>query len=185
MQHFIRGGDTFLNASSDYGLLSAYAARRTNGSLTLLVINKDSAASFTAQIVLTNFAPNAAATVYSYGMPQDNAAETGVGSCDIAQTSFSVAGTNFTCVFAPYSVTVFAFAPAAPALSALPMAPGASQFVLQLRAQPGAPYVLQVSTNLTIWTPAATNTPSATLVSLTNAVSAGTPRQFWRAVWEP
>jgi hypothetical protein len=185
MQHFLRGGDTVLNASSDYRLLAAYAARRTNGSLTLLVVNLDSVSSFAAEIVLINFAPNAAATIYSYGMPPDNAAHTGVGSCDIAQTSFSVTGTNFGYTFAPYSVTLFAFAPAAAELSAAPMAPGASQFILQLHAQPGAPYVLEVSTNLATWTPAATNTPTATRVSITNTVSPGTPRQYWRAVWEP
>jgi hypothetical protein len=185
MRYFLRGGDTVLKASSDYGLLSAYAARRTNGSLTLLVINRDSASSFTAQIALTNFAPGADATIYFYGMPQDNAAQTGVGSCDIAKSNFPLAGTNFSYVFAPYSVTVFAFAPAAPALSALPMVPGANEFVLRLQAQPGVPYVLQVSTNLATWTPAAINTPTIPLVNITSSVSPATPCQYWRAVWEP
>jgi len=174
-----------LTASSDYNLLSAFAARRTNGALTLLVINKDSLSTFTAQIALTNFTPNAAVTIYSYGMPQDNAANTGLGSSDIARSNLFVPGTNFTYAFAPYSVTVFAFAPTPPTLTALPMVPGATQFVLRLQAQPGAPYVLQVSTNLTTWTPSTTNTPAAPLVNLTNSVPAETPRQFWRAVWEP
>jgi hypothetical protein len=87
--------------------------------------------------------------------------------------------------FGHYSVTVFVFAPAAPVLSALPMAPGASQLVLQLRAQAGAPWVTQVSTNLTTWASVATNTPAAALVNITNTVPAGTPRQYWRVVWKP
>jgi hypothetical protein len=184
MRHFLRGGDTVLNASSDYNLLAAYAARRTNGSLSLLVVNMDPGSSFTAQIVLTNFAPNTNATVYSYGILQDEAAQTGVGSCDIVQTGFFVTGTNFHFTFAPYSVTLFAFSPAAPVLSALAIAPGANQFVIGLQAQSGVPYVLQVSTNLTAWTPALTITPAATLVNITNALSGATPRQYWRAVWE-
>jgi hypothetical protein len=185
MQHFIRPGDTVLNASSDYSLLAAYAARRADGSLALLVINQDSASDFAVEIALTNFVPAPVAAVYSYGMPQDDAARTGIGSCDIAQTNFSEAATNFDYTFAPYSVTVIVLAPAAPALSALPMAAGSSPFVLQLQGQPGVPYVLQVSTNLTDWTSTATNTPNAGLVNITNSVLPGTPGQYWRAVWQP
>jgi len=36
MQHFVQPGDTILSASSDYPLLSAYAARGASGALTLL-----------------------------------------------------------------------------------------------------------------------------------------------------
>ena len=57
MQYFVRAGDSILNPTSDYLLLSAYAAHRTNGSLVLLVINKDVTTNFTAQINLSNFTP--------------------------------------------------------------------------------------------------------------------------------
>jgi hypothetical protein len=183
MQYFIRPGDSVLNASCDYALLSACAARRTNGSLTLLVVNKDPSAGFAANIVLTNFAPSPRAALWSYGMPQDNAANTGVGSCDIAPASFSSAATNFNYTFAPYSVTVLCLAPAAPSLGALPVAPGGGKFVLQLKGQAGVPYVLQSSTNLTAWTSVSTNTPASGVLNVTNAVVAG--GQFWRAVWKP
>jgi hypothetical protein len=113
MQYFIRSGDTVLAASSDYQLLSAYGARRSNGELTVLVINKDPAGSLTAQIALTGYVPNATAAMYSYGMPQDNADQTGAGSPDIAQTDFLSAGTNFTYTFPPYSATVFVLSPSA------------------------------------------------------------------------
>jgi hypothetical protein len=180
MQYFLRGGDTVLRASSDWGLLTAYAVHRTNGSLTLLVINKDSTSNLTANIALTNFAPNSAATIYSYGMPQDSAAETDIGSCDVAQTNYSSAATNFSYTFAPYSVTLFAFAPAQPTLTALP-----GQSTVQINGQPNVPYVLQVSGDLMNWTPLSTN-KSATgtgMVAITN--SSGASGQFWRAVWEP
>jgi hypothetical protein len=185
MPHFIGAGDTVLNASSDYGLLSAYAARRTNGSLTFLAINKDSVSSFTANIALTNYAPGGTATLYSYGMPQDNAAQTGLGSCDIAQTNLSGVSTNFNYTFAPYSVTVFVLEPEAPSLSARALPPGAGQFVLQLSGQPGVPYVLQNSIDLLSWTTVSTNTLTGNMLNITNTEASGTGRQFWRAAWVP
>jgi hypothetical protein len=178
MQYFLRGGDTVLKAFSDWGLLSAYAVHRTNGSLTLMVINKDSTSNLTANIALSNFAPNSAATIYSYGMPQDNAAETGIGSCDVAQTNYTSATTNFSYTFAPYSVTVFAFAPAQPMLTVLP-----GQSAVQINGQPNVPYVWQVSSDLMNWTSLSTNQSVAGTVVLTNSIGPGA--QFWRAVWKP
>jgi hypothetical protein len=184
MSLFARGGDTVLAATSDYSLLSAYAVRRANGALTLLAISKDSVSNLTAQIALNGFAPGSPATVYSYGMSQDNAAETGTGSCDIVTNVFPTA-TNFSFTFAPYSLTVFSFAPVAPSLTPLPSQSGSGQFVLQLAGQSGTPYVLQTSTNLFAWTSVATNTPSGSVLNITNTVGRGTPGQFWRAAWLP
>jgi hypothetical protein len=185
LQFFVRAGDTVLSASSDYSLLPAYAVRRKDGALTLLVVNKDSGSNFTAQIALNGFTPAPAAAVYSYGMPQDNAAETGVGSCDIAQSSFGVAAASFNYSFAPYSVTVFAFAPAAPSLAALPRQASSGSFVLQLAGQSGAPYVLQTSANLTAWTSVSTNLLAASPLNFTNTLPPGAGQKFWRAVWQP
>jgi hypothetical protein len=184
MQHFVRGGDTVLSASSDYPLLTAYAARRADGQLTTLVINKDPIGSFTAQIALNGFAPGAGAAIYSYGMPQDNAAQTGIGSPDVAQTNFVGAATNFTYNFAPYSATVFSFAPSPPSLVAF-SAPQSNQLVLEIQGQPGIPYVVQTTTNLAQWTSVATNAPGAATLYLTNTIVPGAGSQFWRAVWQP
>jgi hypothetical protein len=185
MPDFIRAGDTVLNASSDYALVSAFAARRTNGSLTLLAVNKDSLSNFTINIVLSNYLPAGTAVLSSYGIPQDNAAQTGLGSCDIAQTILSGVSTNFNYMLAPYSVTVFAFVPAAPSLSAWASPSGPGQFILQLAGQPGVPYVLQSSTNLSAWNSVATNTLTGNVLNITNTVALGTGRQFWRAAWLP
>jgi hypothetical protein len=184
MPYFVRGGDTVLGATSDYGLLSAYAVRRTNGALTLLAISKNSVSNITAQIALSGFAPGASATIYSYGMSQDNAAEAGSSSCDIA-TNLLAMTTNFNYTFAPYSLTVFSFPPVAPALNVLPWQPGSGQVVLQLGGQPGTPYVFQTSSNLSAWTPVSTNLAGRSSINITNTVSPGAPRQFWRAVWQP
>ncbi len=185
MQYFVRPGDTVLNAASDYLLLPAYASRHANGSLSLLVINKDSVASFKAQISLTNFVPSSTATLHSYGVPQDNSSETGIGSPDIAQTNLAGAGTNFTYTFAPYSATILTFVPSAPILTGLGLQKASDKFVLQLEGQAGVPYVIQTSTNLTNWTPVFTNTLSTSSLNITNPISSGTTRQFWRAVWQP
>jgi alpha-N-arabinofuranosidase len=185
MPYFIGAGDTVLNASSDYGLLTAYAARRTNGSLTLLVINKDPDSSFTANIATANYIPDSAARIYSYGMEQDHAAQTGAGSCDIAQGNFSTVSTNFNYSCAPYSATVFVFAPMAPLLSIGPSSSGLGQFVFQLTGQPGVPYVLQNSTDLSRWTTVSTNVLTESTLNITNTVVAGPTQQFWRAAWLP
>jgi hypothetical protein len=185
MQYFARGGDTVVAATDDYLLLSAYAVRRANGCLTLLVVNKSSYASLNTAINLAGYVPFSNATVYSYGIPQDDAACTGLGSPDLAQTNFAVAGTNFNYTFTPYSATVLVFTPAAPSL-VVPVAPRPpGQFVFQLQGLAGVPYLIQMSTNLasTNWTAISTNTPASGTLNVTNAASSGP--QFYRAVWRP
>jgi hypothetical protein len=185
LQYFARPNDSVLNASSDYLLLSAYAVQRTNGALTMLVLNKDTTASFNAQIALTNFVPWTNATIQSYGIPQDQAAQNNLGASlqDIATTNFPTAGTNFTYSFPPLSLTLFTFAPGPSALSALSTQPG--QVVLQLQGQSGAPYVIQSSPDLVTWTPVSTNTLAGGTLNITNLISPDSPQQFWRAVWQP
>lgn len=106
MPFFASEGDTVVTATSDYALLSTYAVKRTNGTLSLLVINKSSSSNLTAAINLSGFLPYTNAAVYRYGLPQDTAAATGVGSPDIAQTSLPGIQNNFTATFAPFSVSV-------------------------------------------------------------------------------
>jgi alpha-N-arabinofuranosidase len=185
LQYFVRPGDTVLNATSDYLLLSAYAARRTNGALTLLVINKDGTTNFNAQISLSNFVPASTATIRSYGIAQDDAVRTNnlaPGAQDIA-TNIVPAGAVFTNSFPPYSLTLFTFAPAPAQLSAFLPQPG--QFVLQLQGQPGTPYIIQRSPDLSAWTPVSTNRLAGNVLNITNAISSGVTQQFWRAVWQP
>jgi hypothetical protein len=186
LTYFARGGDTVIPATNDYELLGTYAVRRTNGSLTMLVVNKSSYASLSAAINLAGYVPFSNATVYSYGIPQDNAARTGIGSMDVAQTNAPVAGTSFNYTFAPYSATVLSLTPGAPSLvvpAVTPPPPG--QFVFQLQGLSGVPYVIQMSTNLTStnWMAISTNTPASGTLNLTNAMSSAV--QFYRAVWRP
>jgi hypothetical protein len=185
LQYFVRPGDTVLGATSDYLLLSAYAARKANGALALLVINKDLTTSFNARISLANFAPSPTADVRSYGIQQDEATRTNnptPGTKDIATNSASVA-VLFTNSFPPGTLTLFTFAPGPAQLSALLPQPG--QFVLQLQGQPGTPYVIENSPDLFTWTPVSTNTLAGNVINITNAISSDLAQQFWRAVWQP
>ena len=109
LQHFARGGDQLVTASSDYPYLSVCAAQRTSGGLTLLVVNKSASTAFNANISVSGTSPGSTGTLYSYGIPQDNAAQTGVGSADIATSPISGLSTNFSYNFPAYSANVIAF----------------------------------------------------------------------------
>ena len=112
MPKFATDGDTVVRATSDYPLLATYAVMRTNGTLTLLVINKSSSSNLTANFNLSGYLPFTNSTIYSYGIPQDEAARTGIGSPDIAQTNFIGAAASFSATFAPFSATVMVMSPA-------------------------------------------------------------------------
>jgi alpha-L-arabinofuranosidase len=111
LQWFARAGDRIVRASSDNQLLAVYAARQTNGSLALLVINKNPTDALTANFTIANFQPAPSASVYDYGIPQDEAAHIGSGSQDIAQGVFSGAAPQFSRAFPPYSATVITLSP--------------------------------------------------------------------------
>ncbi|HEY3864044.1 MAG TPA: hypothetical protein VGO59_19405 [Verrucomicrobiae bacterium] len=185
LQYFARPGDAVLNGTSDSLLLSAYATRRANGALTVLVINKDMTTNLSGQIALANFAPGAAATVQSYGIPQDQAAENSKSAAlqDIAITNWMGANANFSYAFPPLSLTLFTFTPGAPSLSALSIKSQQAQF--QLTGQPGAPWLIESSLDLRSWTPVSTNTLSSSSTNITVAISPGSPQQFYRAIWQP
>lgn len=185
LSHFAQTGDTVITATTAYSSLSTYAVRRQDGSLTVLAINKTPTNTFTGEIELTGFAPASNATVYSYGIPQDDAAETGIGSQDIAQTSLSGVGTNFTYAFAPYSATVLALSPAPAKLLPVPASTTASQLVFQIQGQGGVPYVIQRSTNLATWISMSTNTLVTSAMNITNTILSSTPHQYWRVIWQP
>ena len=173
-------------AATDYPLLAAYATRHADGALALLVINKDPGLTINTAIALAGFQPATLATVWSYGLPQDDAGQTGVGTTDLTETAWNGIAAGFNCQFPPYSLTVLVLPPAAPTLtiSSVPWAP-AEQVVLQLAGQPGARYVTEVSTDLKQWSPVATNTLTGGTATLTNAVSAMVRATCWRAVWLP
>jgi hypothetical protein len=182
--HFVSGGDSVVAATSDYLLLATYAVLRADGALSLLVINKSSYTNLNVAFNLAGYVPSPGANTWSYGIPQDTAAETGIASCDIAPGSVSNAAASFTETFAPYSATVINLVPTAPLLTALPNPPP-GQFVCQLQGLTGVPYVIQMAPDLTSgnWVPISTNTLTAATLTFTNNTSSSAA--FYRAVWQP
>jgi hypothetical protein len=185
LKNFAQSGDTVIGAASDYILLSTYAARRQDGSVTILTINKDPGNAATGQVALTGFVPASVGAAYSYGIPQDNAAQTGIGSPDMAQAALSGASTSFNFSFPPYSATVLWLFPAPAKLAASLNPANAAQVILQLQGQAGVPYVIQSSSNLVAWASMSTNTLVGSTLSITNPVTASVPKLFWRALWQP
>ena len=126
LRHFARGGDAMVAVTGGHPLLSAYAAKRTDGTLALLVVNK-AAAPLTGNISLTGFTPTADSAVYYYGKEQDNVlnpdpAAVKASSPDVARTPFAGASAAFSYAFPAYSATLFSLTPP-PALTALALVP--------------------------------------------------------------
>jgi hypothetical protein len=110
LQYFARGGDQLLQTTNDPSLLETYAVKRASGALALLVINKSSSLTCTGSFNFTGFTADTNVTMWSYGIPQDEAARTGIGSADLAVTNLPVTNpTNFSLAFAPYSMSVLSF----------------------------------------------------------------------------
>jgi hypothetical protein len=124
LSHFARGGDTVVRATSNSTLVSGFAARRVDGSLSILVINKSPGTTLTANISLAGFIPQATAAAYAYGIPQDEAARAGSGSTDIATSSLSNASAAFTVSCAPYSARVFSLQAAVSSAPSISIQPG-------------------------------------------------------------
>ena len=184
LQQFVRAGDQIIYATGDYPLLSVYAAKRTNGSVTLLVINKSPNSTLNGNINLAGFISATNATNFSYGMPQDNAAQSGVGSQDIARTNFTVTGTNFSVMFPPYSATVLSLPPAPPRFSLMSY-PSGGHFQCQLTGQSGASYTIQESSDLATWLSLGTNYLTNGNAALVDLQSNNQGQRFYRAVWLP
>ena len=186
LQYFARAGDSVVSGTSDNLLLSAYATSRTNGLLTVLVINKDMTSSLEGQIDLANYVPGSTATVLSYGLAQDQATETNgaAASQDLSTNTFSSASTNFSYEFPPLTMTLFTLTPGPATLSALGVSNGNAQILL--RGQAGAPYVIQGSADLITWSNVTTVwLTGTTSTNLSIAIAPTAPQQFYHAVWVP
>jgi len=113
LQNFARGGDHLVPSSSDYPLLSVCAAKDSNGKLALLIINKSASPALNTNITISGAVPSSTGNLYSYGIPQDNAAKTGTGSTDLSVSPVSELAANFSMSFPAYSASVISFNPAA------------------------------------------------------------------------
>jgi len=111
LKNFARGGEKVVKASSDYGSLGVYAVRGADRSVRILVINKHPSAALNATLSLPALKRSEKATVWSYGIAQDEAARTGVGSADVQQSTITVQGPTLTFSPGPYSAHVILLNP--------------------------------------------------------------------------
>ena len=194
LQHFARGGDHLVSAASDYPFLSVCAAQRTAGGLTLLVVNNSASDALNANISISGTSTGSTGTLYSYGIPQDNAAETGTGSADIATTPVTGLSTNFTFNFPAYSANVIAFGAASSAsptptatktatptatasATSTPTATASRTATATATASRTATATATTTATLTATltsTPTATRTPTATATATRTATASGT-----------
>jgi hypothetical protein len=111
LSSFARPGDQLIRAGTDESLVSAHAARRPNGDLALLLVNRDPDNARPVTIDYAGFTPAAAApTVYSFAN----------GATSVTS---GPAGTATSQTLPPYSLTTLVLHPAASAVGA-PGAPG-------------------------------------------------------------
>jgi hypothetical protein len=100
MNTFVRPGDQFLRAATDQPLVTAHAARRPNGDLAVMLLNKDPENAYPVTIDYAGYQPAAGAPmVYTYG------------NGDTAITSTRT-GTATSQTLPPYSLTVLVLRPA-------------------------------------------------------------------------
>ncbi|MFI5906893.1 cellulose binding domain-containing protein [Dactylosporangium sp. NPDC051541] len=111
MHSFIRPGDQLIRAGTDNALVTAHAARRANGDLTVLLLNADPAASHSVKIAYEGYTPSATAPVVETFL-------NGAAGITSAQSGSAAAQT-----LAPYSLTVLTLHPAT-STSGAPKAPG-------------------------------------------------------------
>ena len=175
LQHFARGGDQLVTAASDYPYLSVCAAQRTSGGLTLLVLNKSASTALDANITVNGTSPGSTGTLYSYGIPQDIAAQTGVGSADIATSPITGLSTSFSHNFPAYSANVITFgsgSSSSPTPSATRTAtPTATRTATATATQTSSPTPTSTMTG----TPTATSTSTATITGTATPTPTATP----------
>jgi hypothetical protein len=134
---FARPGDQYVRAVSREPMVSAHAARRPNGDLAVLLVNKDPASAHAVTLDYSGFTPaGGPAKVFSFTN----------GATSITS---GAAGTATSQTLPPYSLTTVLLHPAAPA-GAIPAAPG----------QPAASAVTDHSATVT-W-PVGPSTPAGT-----------------------
>jgi hypothetical protein len=183
MQYFAQPGDSILPASSDYLLVSAYAAKRPDGTRALLLINKSKDHPFETTIHIDQFTLPAAGKIFAYGIPQDEAARLGTGNKEITTNSIPITTPELNIRLEPLSIQVIEL-PGPAALPKVRALPGSSPDIclIEITGAPGVDYILQESADFDFWNPVATNQVDAASGVWTEPVSATASALFFRAI---
>lgn len=113
LKNFAENGDSVVSVTTGTPFLSAYAVKKANGKLHVLLINKHRDNAITGNLSLVGFSPQQNATVYSYGKAQDSNAQSGQtgGSVDVRTDSITNAGTSFSMSVPAYSMCLVSLSP--------------------------------------------------------------------------
>ncbi len=105
---FTKAGDEVLATTSSYGLLTAVATKRSDGTVRVMVVNKNNLQELATQFIFNGFKPEGPVTMVQYGVAQDNLAKAGKPQT-IATSTIQNWETETTLSFPPYSVSVLEF----------------------------------------------------------------------------
>ena len=109
LSKFAATGDKVVSCKSDSILVASFAILKADGSVTVLLVNKHPSAAIPVQTSIQGMVNKSKITVYGYGIAQDEAARTGVGSQDIFTQSLSNLADTYAYNLAPYSVVVLTY----------------------------------------------------------------------------
>jgi hypothetical protein len=148
-------GDTSIRASvANPDTVSAFGAiRSADGSMTLMVINKQSISGASLTLNIANFQTGGPAQAWQL-----------ISSNSITRLpDLQLAGTTLTTTVPPQSISLFVLPTGTPAAPSLSVGPAATTntFDLWINGQPGLSYALQSTTNFVDWTAIQTNTLSS------------------------
>lgn len=97
LSHLFKAGDSMVSSSSNQSLVAVHAVKQANGSLAVLLVNKDPSNSYTVSLALNGYSASSSAIVYTYG--QNSSAIT------------SASGSSSSVTIAPYSITTVVLSP--------------------------------------------------------------------------
>lgn len=100
MSYVGKPADQLVSATSDQATLGVHAVKQSNGKLALLLINKNSSNSITANISVAGYSPTATTTDYFFGK-----------SSTSITTSSGASGLSFSRMVLPYSLTTVVLSP--------------------------------------------------------------------------
>ena len=128
MSLFAGAGDEVVSATSSYGMLTAYATKRSDGTVRVMVINLAPNQSFSANLsFLGGFHPQGTAVQYSYGITQDNEANPNPPAGtpnewpELAYAQLGGTSTANSYTFPAYSISVILYTPTGQRIGAPPL----------------------------------------------------------------
>jgi hypothetical protein len=171
-------GDTsiLVNGVTNSDNISAFAAlRSSDGAMTVMVINKQLNSGAALNIALNNFLPSGTAQVWQ------------LTSANVIShlSDITLSGNALTNLVPPQSITLYIVPPGTvqrPQLRA-PASNTPNSFDFWLDGQAGQKYIIQATTDFTIWLPLQTNTPASNSTHIFLSIT--TPYRFFRAQWTP